>query len=85
MHLLAVDASPTALNEAARRAPRNGRIHFHRAILPGQMPRGPFDLIVVSELVYYLRPDHLKLLADRILRSAGATRYDDRAQPSPAV
>jgi SAM-dependent methyltransferase len=67
LHLVAVDASPTALNEAARRAPRNGRIHFRRAILPGQMPRGPFDLIIVSELVYYLRSHHLKPLADRIV------------------
>lgn len=66
LRLLAVDASPTALREAARRTARNRRIRFERAILPGQMPRGPFDLIVVSELIYYLRPHYLNPLADRI-------------------
>lgn len=66
LRLLAVDASPTALREAARRTPRNRRIRFKRAILPSQMPRGPFDLIVVSELIYYLRPHCLDPLADRI-------------------
>jgi hypothetical protein len=67
---------------------------FHRTILPGQMPRGPFDLIIVSELVYYLRPHHLKPLADRIvaaLTPGGMTvllnhrrRFDD-ATVLPAV
>lgn len=66
LHLVAVDASPTALREAARRAPRSQRIRFVRAILPGQMPRGPFNLIVVSELIYYLRPHCFNALADRI-------------------
>jgi SAM-dependent methyltransferase len=66
LRLLAVDASPTALREAARRTACSRRIRFKRAILPGQMPRGPFDLIVVSELIYYLRPHYLNPLADRI-------------------
>jgi len=94
LRLVAVDASPTALSEAARRAPRDRRIRFHRAILPGQMPRGPFDLIVVSELIYYLRPHYLKPLADRIfaaLAPGGMTvvlnhrrPFDDAAIP-PAL
>jgi SAM-dependent methyltransferase len=65
LRLVAVDASPTALKEAARRIPRRQHIRFQRAILPGQMPRGPFDVIVISELVYYLRAHHLNSLADR--------------------
>jgi SAM-dependent methyltransferase len=94
LQLVAVDASQTALNEAERRTPRNGRIQFNRAILPHQMPRGPFDLIVVSELVYYLRPHHLKPLAERIsaaLAPGGMTvvlnhrrPFDDAAVP-PAL
>lgn len=84
LRLTAVDASPTALNEAARRAPRDQRIQFHRAVLPGQMPRGPFDLIVVSELVYYLRHHHLQALADRLfaaLAPAGMTVVLNHRRP----
>ena len=66
LRLIAVDASPTALKEAMRRVPRSRGVRFQCAILPDEMPRGPFDLIVTSELVYYLRAHHINPLADRI-------------------
>jgi SAM-dependent methyltransferase len=66
LRLLAVDASPTALREAARRCAKLKNVTFCQSLLPQQMPRGPFDLIVVSELVYYMPSHHLSRLADRI-------------------
>jgi SAM-dependent methyltransferase len=69
LRLLAVDSSSTAIKEARRRFSGNPRIEFRRATLPGEMPRGPFDLIVVSELVYYLPAHALYPLLSRI-RSA---------------
>ena len=69
LRLLAVDASPTALGEAERRCAKLQNITFRRSLLPLQMPSGPFDLIVVSELAYYLPAHHLRLLARRILRA----------------
>jgi SAM-dependent methyltransferase len=67
LRLLAVDASPTALREAARRCAKLTNVTFRRTLLPQEMPRGPFDLVVVSEVAYYLPAHHLSRLADRIL------------------
>ena len=69
LRLLAVDASPTALEEARRRAGARRNVTFRRALLPRDAPRGPFDLIVVSEILYYLRPNDLRLLLLRLERA----------------
>ena len=37
--------------------------------LPREMPRGPFDLIVASQIFYYLKPNDLRLLLLRIGRA----------------
>ena len=55
-----VDAVERAL-AAARRAVPAGR--FHRRYLPAPLPDGPFDLIVLSEVLYFLDPDGLRWLA----------------------
>jgi SAM-dependent methyltransferase len=73
LHLLAVDASSTALAEAKRRLSGDPRVNICRATLPSEMPHGPYDLIVVSEIAYYLRGHQLVELAKRI-RSALASR-----------
>ncbi|KAA0970720.1 methyltransferase domain-containing protein [Aureimonas fodinaquatilis] len=52
--LTAVDGAPTALAEARRLTNPNLRIQYRYAVLPQDTPRGPFDLIVVSEIAYYL-------------------------------
>jgi len=66
LRILAVDASPTALAEAMRRCAEAKNITFRRALLPRETPRGPFDLVVVSELSYYLPARQLNELAVRI-------------------
>ncbi len=56
----------------ARSAHRN--VTLRQALLPQQMPRGPFDLIVASEILYYLRPNDLRSLISRTTGDAGAGR-----------
>ena len=62
LRLVAVDSSITALAEARRRNADLHRIIFQQAILPEQMPHGPFDLIVMSEVAYYLTEQSLDIL-----------------------
>ena len=38
-----------------------------QARLPDEMPRGPFDLIVVSDIAYYLSVHELALLGKRLV------------------
>lgn len=71
LRLLAVDASPTALEEARRRVGARRNVTFRRTLLPRDAPSGPFDLIVVSEILYYLRPNDLRLLLQRALARGG--------------
>ncbi len=58
-----VDAVEAAL-VAARRAVPGGR--FHRALMPGGLPGGVHDLIVLSEILYFLGGADIVLLADGI-------------------
>ena len=49
--LLAIDASATAIEEA--RSINDGKVTFRVANLPAEFPDGTFDLIVLSEVLYY--------------------------------
>lgn len=69
LRLLAVDSSATALEEAARRTRANRNVTVRLALLPQQLPRGPFDLIVASEIFYYLRPNDLRILIAGLRRA----------------
>ncbi|MEH6719075.1 MAG: SAM-dependent methyltransferase [Aurantimonas endophytica] len=64
--LLAVDAATTALQAARRRNAGDARVTFRHSLLPRDMPRGPFDLIVASEILYYLKPNDLALLLPKL-------------------
>jgi predicted TPR repeat methyltransferase len=52
--LLAVDTSEKAVAIARRRLSRYPHVCVERRTLPEEMPEGPFDLIVASEVLYYL-------------------------------
>lgn len=69
LRLLALDASPTALDEARRRIGGRRNVSFMLARLPREMPCGPFDLIVASEIFYYLKLNDLRLLLLRLERA----------------
>jgi trans-aconitate methyltransferase len=61
--LLAVDVSQTALQQARERVPG---ATFERRELPEQFPPGRFDLIVCSEVLYYLDPPAFAAMLDRL-------------------
>lgn len=67
--LLAVDASPAAVGSARRRLADLDHVTVERRDLPGDWPGGVFDLVVVSEVGYFLSPYAVELLADRAARS----------------
>jgi SAM-dependent methyltransferase len=69
LRLLAVDGSVTAIAAAKARFAGNTQVSFSCLTIPEQMPRGPFDLIVISELAYYLPAHRLLLLGRRVLAS----------------
>lgn len=60
--LLALDLSEAALAQARARGTPPG-VTFARAELPGGWPEGRFDLIVLSEVLYYFRPPEIAELA----------------------
>jgi predicted TPR repeat methyltransferase len=51
--LLAVDVSEQAVAAARRRLSGRAHVRVERRTLPEEMPDGPFDLIVASEVLYY--------------------------------
>ncbi len=51
--LVAVDLSPAAVAAARERTAECAGVRVERASLPEDMPEGPFDLIVCSEVLYY--------------------------------
>jgi len=51
--LLAVDVSERAVAAARERLACRRHVRIERRTLPEEMPEGPFDLIVASEVLYY--------------------------------
>jgi predicted TPR repeat methyltransferase len=51
--LLAVDVSERAVAAARKRLSGRKHVVVERRTLPEEMPDGPFDLIVASEILYY--------------------------------
>ena len=70
--LLATDIAESALEVARERLAGRDNVVFERRTLPGDWPPGSFDLIVVSEVGYYLSSAELDVLIDRILGSLAA-------------
>lgn len=66
---LAVDASGAALSSATRRLAHLPAATTRHLTVPDEWPNGSFDLIVVSEVGYYLSPAELAGLFDRIAGS----------------
>lgn len=67
--LLAVDASGAAVTRAAERLAGYPGAETRKLTLPEQWPEGRFDLIVVSEMGYYLAAAELAELFSRISES----------------
>jgi SAM-dependent methyltransferase len=58
-HLLATDIADNAVLQAAARLRGVDTVQVQRMDHPAQWPEGSFDLIVLSEVGYYLRPSEL--------------------------
>ncbi len=58
-HLLAIDFSLSALELARRNLQSAGNVDLLRAAFPEETPPGSWDLIVCSEVLYYLQPPAL--------------------------
>jgi predicted TPR repeat methyltransferase len=57
--LLAVDVSVRAVARARERLSGREHVRVERRTLPEEMPRGPFDLIVASEILYYYTSEEM--------------------------
>jgi SAM-dependent methyltransferase len=64
--LLALDAAAAALSQARRRCAGRAHVRFARMFVPGEWPPGEFDLILLSEVVYYLDAADVAALAARV-------------------
>lgn len=67
--LLATDVAEEALVDARRRCQDLPNVRFQRAAVPAEWPEGTFDLIVVSEVLYFLGAEAIVDTADRITSS----------------
>lgn len=67
--LLAVDAAPAPLAEARRRCADRPNVRFEQIFAPEQWPDGAFDLILISEVVYYMDEQDVARLASRAART----------------
>ena len=67
--VVAVDAAQTPLVEARRRCADLPGVRFEQMFVPEQWPDGVFELIVLSEIIYYLSREDVARLAARVTRS----------------
>jgi SAM-dependent methyltransferase len=73
--LLAVDISEKAVAVARERLESFPNVRIERLTLPEETPKGPFDLVIASEVLYYW-PEDVMLAAlknfEEVLASGGA-------------
>ncbi|SER25805.1 bifunctional PIG-L family deacetylase/class I SAM-dependent methyltransferase [Actinokineospora terrae] len=72
--LTAFDPVPTAVAQATTHTAHLSNVNVHIGSLPADLPTGPTDLIVFSEILYYLSDADLRSTVDRsiaALRSGG--------------
>ncbi|MCJ2033195.1 SAM-dependent methyltransferase [Methylobacterium sp. J-068] len=61
--LLALDVAENALTAARARCADSPHVDFLRAAVPAEWPPGRFDLVVISEVLYFFTPGDLAALA----------------------
>ena len=64
--LLSVDVSEKALKKAKERCKNLPQITFKKMSIPKQFPVKLFDLILISEVGYYLAPDDWKIASEKV-------------------
>ncbi|MCA8832827.1 class I SAM-dependent DNA methyltransferase [Hymenobacter pini] len=68
-HLLAVDVAEAPLERARQRCAHLPQVEFQLMQVPREFPQGQFELIVVSEVGYYLSPQDLESVRQQIIRA----------------
>ena len=67
--LLAIDTAENALVQAHARCASCANVTMMQMQIPAEWPKGWFDLILLSEILYYLSADDLEETARRVMRS----------------
>jgi len=67
--LLGIDFISQALAAAAARCEDHPNVRFARKRVPREWPSGHFDLIVLSEILYFLSPSDIDYLVRRVVAS----------------
>lgn len=65
--LVAVDAAPTAVARAAERFADRAGVEVRRGVIPEGLPAGPWELVVASEILYYLGAELLDATVSRLV------------------
>jgi SAM-dependent methyltransferase len=65
--VLGIDVSPSALEAAQARCAKFANVRLENRAVPDAFPRGSFDLIVLSEVLYYLDPNDLAATSGQCL------------------
>jgi len=64
--LLACELVPAVAGRARRRLASHPHVHVETAAIPEYWPDGTLDLVVLSEVVYYLTPEGVRELLQRL-------------------
>ena len=64
--LITIDAAPTAVAAARMRLATAGHARVMHGRIPEAIPEGPFDLVVASEILYYLSAGELDATLARL-------------------
>lgn len=67
--VLGLDVSPVAITEARRVHGDRPGLRFEVAELPRQWPDGAFDLVVLSEVLYFMEPEEIDTLVPHVVAS----------------
>ena len=68
-HLLSTDISDVPLQKARERLKHQPQVAFLHAAIPAEYPDGKFDLIIMSEVGYYLSKEDLAKAKEKIIDS----------------
>ena len=68
-HLLSIDISDAPLQKARQRLKDNLHVTFRQAAIPDEYPNDAFDLVVMSEVGYYLSKEDLQTAKEKIINS----------------
>ena len=67
--VVSIDAAQTPLAEARRRCADLPGVRFEQMFVPDEWPDGVFELVLLSEVIYYLSREDVGRLASRVTRS----------------